>query len=335
MKHCWFYLVACAILSSAFAFAQQPANDSSNTLMFENGTITNGVYSNECLGFSLPILAGWASADGIMGPDRKATHNGRALQLLAVHPLGEKPPGPFVALTALDGQTGTAEDFVSSNVHSQIKSRPKEAELIRDASAISYGGQQFFRADYKVTLPSDPKALSGPLYVAYIYTKFRGFVIGETIMADSPAALDNAANSLRSISFQDDRINPNCAMGSEAGSSVNAAPGSGPNTPQSNSPSPQRVRIDQKVSTGLLIRKVVPIYSEFARQAGIQGSVVLQALIDKNGNIEDLTLVSGHPVLAPAATKAVKQWKYKPYLLNGQAVKVETQIVVNFSLSGR
>jgi protein TonB len=78
----------------------------------------------------------------------------------------------------------------------------------------------------------------------------------------------------------------------------------------------------------------VPIYSEFARQAGIQGSVVLQALIDKNGNIEDLTLVSGHPVLAPAATKAVKQWKYKPYLLNGQAVKVETQIVVNFYLSG-
>jgi len=334
MKHGWFYLVACAILSSAFAFAQQPANDSSNTLMFENGAIANRVYSNECLGFSLPIPAGWATTDGIMGPDRKATHNGNALQLLAIHPLGEKPPSTFVALTALNGQTGTAEDFVSSNVHSQIKSRPKEAELIRDAFGISYGGQQFFRADYTFTTPSDPNALSGTLYVAYVYTKFRGFVIGETIMASSPDALDKAANTLRGISFQDDRINPKCVMESEAGSSLNPAPGPGPNAPQSNSASPQRVRVSQKASTGLLIRKVSPNYPEIARQARVQGSVVLQAVIDKNGNVVDLTLVSGHPILAPAAIKAVKQWKYKPYLLNGQAVKVETQIVVNFYLSG-
>jgi periplasmic protein TonB len=102
---------------------------------------------------------------------------------------------------------------------------------------------------------------------------------------------------------------------------------------QSNSALPQRVRVSQGVSTGLLVTKVPPQYPDDARQARIQGTVVLKALLDTNGDVEDLTLVSGHPLLAPAALEAVKQWKYKPYLLNGQPVKVETQITVNFQLA--
>lgn len=98
---------------------------------------------------------------------------------------------------------------------------------------------------------------------------------------------------------------------------------------------PERVRVTQGVSTGLLINKVSPSYPQLARQARIQGTVVLQALIDKNGDVRDLSLVSGHPMLAPAAIEAVKQWKYKPYLLEGQPVAVETQIVVNFQLLER
>jgi protein TonB len=92
------------------------------------------------------------------------------------------------------------------------------------------------------------------------------------------------------------------------------------------------VRVAEGVATGLLIKKVPPDYPDIAKQARVQGQVVMKAVIDKNGDIEDLTLVSGHPMLAPAALAAAKQWKYKPYLLNGQPVKVETQITVNFSL---
>jgi periplasmic protein TonB len=62
--------------------------------------------------------------------------------------------------------------------------------------------------------------------------------------------------------------------------------------------------------------------------------VVLQAQISKDGAIENLRLVSGHPMLAPAAIEAVKQWRYKPYFLNGEPVEVETQVTVIFSLSG-
>ncbi|HET9409759.1 MAG TPA: TonB family protein [Candidatus Sulfotelmatobacter sp.] len=97
---------------------------------------------------------------------------------------------------------------------------------------------------------------------------------------------------------------------------------------------PQRVRVSQGVSTGLLVRKVNPNYPPLARQARIQGTVILEAQISKSGDIENLRLVSGHPMLAPAAIEAVKQWKYKPYLLNGEPVEVDTQVQVNFTLSG-
>jgi protein TonB len=61
--------------------------------------------------------------------------------------------------------------------------------------------------------------------------------------------------------------------------------------------------------------------------------VVMKALISKTGEVESLELISGHPMVAPAALEAVKQWKYRPYMLNGNAVAVETQIQVNFALS--
>jgi protein TonB len=97
---------------------------------------------------------------------------------------------------------------------------------------------------------------------------------------------------------------------------------------------PQRVRVSQGVSQGLLIRKVNPTYPPLARQARIQGTVMLQAEISKDGTIENLRLISGHPMLAPSAIEAVKQWRYKPYLLNGEPVAVETTVMVNFTLSG-
>ena len=97
---------------------------------------------------------------------------------------------------------------------------------------------------------------------------------------------------------------------------------------------PQRVRVSQGVSQGLLVHQVKPNYPPLARQARIQGQVVLQALIAKDGTIQNLHVVSGHPMLAPAAVDAVKQWRYKPYFLNGDPVEVETQITVNFTLSG-
>jgi protein TonB len=86
---------------------------------------------------------------------------------------------------------------------------------------------------------------------------------------------------------------------------------------------PQRIRISAGVTKGLLIHRVEPTYPTLARSARVQGDVVLSAVIDTNGQIQNLQLVSS----------AVKQWRYKPYLLNGQPVEVETTITAIFTLS--
>jgi len=122
---------------------------------------------------------------------------------------------------------------------------------------------------------------------------------------------------------------PGGSMGGVIGSVLSSTPVAVPKIA-----TPQRVRVSSGVSTGLLIRKVPPAYPPLARQARIQGVVVLQAQISKEGNIQNLQLISGHPMLAPAAIEAVKQWKYKPYLLNGEPVEVDTQVQVNFTLAG-
>lgn len=96
---------------------------------------------------------------------------------------------------------------------------------------------------------------------------------------------------------------------------------------------PRRIRISQGVTRGLLIQKIEPAYPTLARAARVQGEVVLAAVISKNGEIQNLTLVSGHPMLTAAALEAVKQWRYRPYLLNGEPVEVETTIIVTFQLS--
>ena len=84
---------------------------------------------------------------------------------------------------------------------------------------------------------------------------------------------------------------------------------------------------------GSLIRRVDPVYPPLARSARIQGPVVLAAIISKAGTIEHLQVLSGHPMLVDAALDAVSQWRYRPYVLNGDVIEVETQITVNFKLN--
>ena len=85
---------------------------------------------------------------------------------------------------------------------------------------------------------------------------------------------------------------------------------------------------------GMLIRRVQPVYPPMAKAARIQGPVVVYALISKVGTMENVRAVSGHPLLVPATIDAVSQWRYRPYILNGEPIEVETQITVNFYLSG-
>jgi protein TonB len=86
------------------------------------------------------------------------------------------------------------------------------------------------------------------------------------------------------------------------------------------------------VTPGLLIHKVQPKYPKTARKAHIEGTILLCAVIGKDGTISNLRAVSGPETLIPSAVKAVEQWRYRPYLLDGEAVEVHTEIRVNFQL---
>ena len=90
------------------------------------------------------------------------------------------------------------------------------------------------------------------------------------------------------------------------------------------------VVLSEETSRELLVSKVQPVYPPQAARTGLQGAVVLQALVGKDGSIRDLKLIRGYLVFGRAAFDAVKQWRYKPYVLNGQAVETQTQITVNF-----
>lgn len=118
-----------------------------------------------------------------------------------------------------------------------------------------------------------------------------------------------------------------------------AAPGSGgtlsnliPNEENSTKPVLQALNVSQGVSQGLLIKKVQPNYPPSALRMHLEGSVQLLATIAKTGNITSVKVLSGEPMLAKAALDAVKQWKYKPYYLNGEPVEIQTQVTVNFKL---
>jgi len=97
-------------------------------------------------------------------------------------------------------------------------------------------------------------------------------------------------------------------------------------------PVPQSIKVSQGVSQGLLIKKVQPSYPAQALAMRMQGAVQLQATINKDGSVSNLKVLSGEAILSRAAMDAVRQWKYKPYFLNGEPVEIQTQIVVNFKL---
>jgi protein TonB len=108
----------------------------------------------------------------------------------------------------------------------------------------------------------------------------------------------------------------------------------GSNKPKVQAAAPKKVNISAGVAVGMLLVKTQPIYPPIAKAARVSGTVVLQATISKSGTIEGLHVMSGPAMLQQAAQDAVRQWRYRPYLLNNEPVEVETTVNVIFTLGG-
>lgn len=123
------------------------------------------------------------------------------------------------------------------------------------------------------------------------------------------------------------------AGGSSGGVLGGVIGGAGNAPPPPPRATPKRVTVGGNVQAARLVNRVQPIYPPLARQTRISGTVKLHAIIGKNGAVEQLQVVSGHPLLVQSALDAVRQWRYQPTLLNGDPVEVDTEIDVIFSLA--
>lgn len=121
---------------------------------------------------------------------------------------------------------------------------------------------------------------------------------------------------------------PGGSSGGVLGGIIGGAPGGLPAPP----PKPTIIRVGGNVMAGKLIRQITPQYPQIAKIAHVSGSVVLHAIIGEDGTIQQLQVISGPSLLRQAAEDAVRQWRYEPYRLNGQPVKVDTTVTVIFNL---
>jgi TonB family protein len=126
-------------------------------------------------------------------------------------------------------------------------------------------------------------------------------------------------------------ITVNYSLGTDPGPGASTGVGSGVGAGSSSSPVASQ-RVAAGIAAGNLVSKVNPVYPEIAKASGTEGAVVMKAVISKEGMVENLQIVSGPEMLRASALDAVKQWVYKPYLLNGEPTEVETTITVNYSL---
>ena len=324
---------ACVLL---FAFqlratAQLGTDQAPQERRYDTGVIAKGVYNNECMGFSLPIPDGWDLKN--VGGDTDTTRIGihmpdGSIYLLMMDRHAEPPSFYSIVILAVDAKrfNGNAKDFVDRSVNVFVHKDPVRYELLHSASPVDFGGRHFYLSDAKENLQN-----GGVRYLGYIFTAFRGYLLGEVIMAPSAAVLDSAADSLQHISFAADQVDPACIVGDNTrtgamvgivGSVSNSVPAGTKVT---------RVRVSSTVADGLVVKKEEPKYPADVVKAGNPGPVVLHVMISKEGNVEaNITVVSGDPKIVPAVLDAVKNWKFKPYLLNGQPVEVDTVLTVRF-----
>ena len=154
-------------------------------------------------------------------------------------------------------------------------------------------------------------------------------VIPKTIqpIKDEPAPVQPSVGVVGGVPGGMPGGTPGGVLGSILTSSAVAPP------PPPKAAAPKRIRVSSGVEAAQIISKITPDYPPLAKMARIQGTVKLEAVISKDGTIQELKVISGHPLLVKAAVSAVQQWRYRPTLLSGEPVEVQTEVDVIFTLS--
>jgi TonB family protein len=201
--------------------------------------------------------------------------------------------------------------------------RPEEPGPIKDA-----GVRGDLQGRYGGVLESGLRALEKALEIDPQYDDAMAYM--NLLIRERADLRDTAEEYKRDVAIADDWVMKTLAV-KKAKAEQRSGNVMASSPPPSTSP-PSRIRIASNVVEGQRLRDVAPVYPDLARQAGVQGAVRLNIVIDKQGHVSNISVISGHPLLIPAALDAVKQWEYKPTLLNGQPVEVATEVSVPFVL---
>ena len=234
-----------------------------------------------------------------------------ALVLLIVFTRPSTPnPAAARAKQAPSSSTPAPEEKESQPSSQLIVNATGKTSPATPATAKPSPAQQTAPAATADSTPVSPDAMAAQLVAP---TRIAG-TIKKTAPVDEPPPAAPAA-----VAFEDSGTVPGSVFGGAGKVKI----------------APHVVGISAGVADGMILRKTPPVYPKFAQEAHITGKVILKATITKQGNIEGVQVLSGPKILAPPAVDAVKTWKYRPYMLDGQPVAVETTVTVVFGIAGK
>ncbi len=292
-------VTVCVLLSTCFLTS---AEDDSVA-----GTLSGSRYENRTYGFSVNIPEGWQPAsESATAVVRKGTPDRVAIFLVLEPAEKENTTGTVIAIGAQKSQrtfgvsTEAGREYVEGAAHAP------EMRVLTPPVQIWLGGIEFFRTDVKTSGKGQEH------YFSFLAVGVKDRILAIQIHGFSQKALDDSVVMLvRAVRFVPSWSLPEGEMDK----------------------SNKYVRVSSGVSERLLQSRVAPRYPVEAIRNRIQGTVILNATISRAGKIQSLWLLDGDPILAAAAIEAVHQWQYRPYLLNGEPVMLDTKITVNFNLS--
>jgi len=285
------------------------------------GTFREYTYSNEYFNFAYPLSRDWVRETDLMR--KRVSEEGKSpgiyVLLAAVHvpqhtaPLEADSSFVLYAVPAPAGTGGCETRLERAADEFRQDKKAKEKGLVSDLNIV---GLAFKRADFDFR--------ENPSNRTFLCTQSRDYLLQWTIVGLSKTAIEGVISTLNSIRTAQ-------LISSEARSNSlipNLLP------PGRNAPEIVRVRVAAGVSQGMVVKKVQPIYPDAAKRERIQGKVRVSAVINKTGDVTELEVIEGPIELVVSAVNAVRQWKYRPYVLNGEPVEVNTEITVIYQLSG-
>ena len=298
------------LVVTLLAAQENPSITAKNVQTPLNGGVSGATYTNNFLGFSYPLPEGFFPNNEV---PTKSDKSGTYYLLIADRNTDTSFKSRFIIVAdssdAYRQPLLSLKDYVAKLVTQTAK--VENSEVIKESAPFDFPGREFYSATYKQTSGSTM------LHKIWISALVRSYFVSWIFVSNSYSQLNEIAASVRQTNF----FNPN-VIGMPAGVSN-----------PSELKLPKRVRVSQKVSQTLLVEQIRPNYPEEARKNHVQGKVVLHAVISREGEVKELTLVSGDTLLSSASLEAVKHWKYQPYLLQGEPVEIDTQITVDFVLS--